>query len=144
MPWLRFPAVPPALAAGTDRGRMKRRAGLPKLLQKLLIKVLRLRALDEEPMTMSAAFEAACYGYRMGAGYGDEEEYCYCYGYGSSWAGVLSSIPEEEVDDDSSEKEEEEGAPDVALASVLRKAKSERLVVGPPEDATVVHVEVLL
>jgi hypothetical protein len=135
--------MPPALAAAADdRGRMKKRAGLPKLLHKLLVKVLRLRARDEEPMTMSAAFEAACYGYRIGAGY-DEDEYCYCYSYGASWAGVLSSIPEEEVDD-SSEEEEDGTSPDVAPASVLRKAKSERLVVGPPEDATVVHVEVLL
>jgi hypothetical protein len=141
MPWLRFPAVPPALAAAADdRGRMKKRAGLPKLLHKLLVKVLRLRARDEEPMTMSAA----CYGYWIGAGYdADEDEYCYCYSYGASWAGVLSSIPEEEVDD-SSEEEEDGTSPDVAPASVLRKAKSERLVVGPPEDATVVHVEVLL
>ncbi|TKW36914.1 hypothetical protein SEVIR_1G013000v4 [Setaria viridis] len=129
MPW--FPAVPPALAAA-DGGRIKKqRAGLPKLLHKLFIKVLRLR-----PSSAAEEF----YGYRMGGG-GSGEEYCYYYSYGgagSSWAGVLSSIPEE---DDSSE----EGTPDVAPGpAVLRKAQSERFVVGPPDAATVVHVEVLL
>ncbi|RLM80819.1 uncharacterized protein C2845_PM12G08730 [Panicum miliaceum] len=127
MPW--FPAVPPALAAA-DGGRIKKRAGLPKLLHKLFIKVLRLRP--------ASAAEEFC-GYRM-AGAGDEE-YCYYYSYGgagASWAGVLSSIPEE---DDSSE----EGTPDVSPGpAVLRKAKSERFVVGPPDAATVVRVEVLL
>jgi hypothetical protein len=126
MSWLRFSAVPPALAAA-DRGRIKKRAGLPKLLHKLFIKVLCLRP-PEEPMTMSAAFEAACYGYRMGMrGADDEEEYCYCYGYGSSWAGMLSSIPEEE--------DEEEGSPrPTRSGSSLSACPS-------PEDAT---VEVLL
>ncbi|OEL12546.1 hypothetical protein BAE44_0026435 [Dichanthelium oligosanthes] len=127
MPW--FPAVPPALAAADGAGRIKKqRAGLPKLLHKLFIKVLRLR-----PASAAEEF----YGYRMGA----DEEYCYYYSYGgagSSWAGVLSSIPEEE---DSSE----EGTPDVAPGPAgLRKAKSERFVVGTPDAATVVHVEVLL
>jgi len=130
MPW--FPAVPPALAAA-DGGRIKKqRAGLPKLLHKLFIKVLRLR-----PASAAEEF----YGYRsrmVGAG---DEEYCYYYSYGgagASWAGVLSSIPEE---DDSSE----EGTPGVAPGpAVLRKAKSERFAVGPPDAATVVHVEVLL
>jgi len=131
MPW--FPAVPPALAAA-DGGRMiKKRAGLPKLLHKLFVKVLRLRP-------ASAAAEGFC-GYRVAGGAGDEE-YCYYYSYGgagASWAGVLSSIPEE--DDDSSE----EGTPDVAPGpAVLRKAKSERFAVGPPDTATVVHVEVLV
>jgi len=130
MPW--FPAVPPALAAA-DGGRMiKKRAGLPKLLHKLFVKVLRLRP-------ASAAAEGFC-GYRVAGGAGDEE-YCYYYSYGgagASWAGVLSSIPEE---DDSSE----EGTPNVAPGpAVLRKAKSERFAVGPPDAATVVHVEVLL
>ncbi|RLN09520.1 uncharacterized protein C2845_PM11G18840 [Panicum miliaceum] len=128
MPW--FPAVPPALAAA-DGGRIKKRAGLPKLLHKLFIKVLRLRP--------ASAAEEFYGGYRM-AGACDEE-YCYYYSYGgagASWAGVLSSIPEEE---DSSE----DGTPDVAPGpAVLRKAKSERFVVGPPDAATVVHVEVLL
>jgi hypothetical protein len=146
MPW--FPAVPPALAAA-DGGRMiKKRAGLPKLLHKLFVKVLRLRP-------ASAAAEGFC-GYRVAGGAGDEE-YCYYYSYGgagASWAGVLSSIPEE--DDDSSE----EGTPDVAPGPavlrkakserfavdppVLRKAKSERFAVGPPDAAAVVHVEVLV
>ena len=131
MPW--FPAVPPALAAA-DGGRMiKKRAGLPKLLHKLFVKVLRLRP-------ASAAAEGFC-GYRVAGGAGDEE-YCYYYSYGgagASWAGVLSSIPEE--DDDSSE----EGTPDVAPGpAVLRKAKSERFAVGPPDAAAVVHVEVLV
>ncbi|XP_062221196.1 uncharacterized protein LOC133920608 [Phragmites australis] len=125
MPW--FPAVPPALAAA-DGGRIKKRAGLPKLLHKLFIKVLRLRP--------ASSAEDAYYGYRMGT----DEEYCYYYSYGgagSSWAGVLSSIPEE----DSSE----EGTLDVCPGpTVLRKAQSERFVVGPPDAATVVHVEVLL
>jgi len=130
MPW--FPAVPPALAAA-DGGRIKKqRAGLPKLLHKLFIKVLRLR-----PASAAEEF----YGYRMAPGAGDEE-YCYYYSYGgagASWAGVLSSIPEE--DDDSSE----EGTPDVAPGpAVLRKAKSERFAVGPPDAAAVVHVEVLV
>jgi hypothetical protein len=123
MPW--FPAGPPALAAA-DGGRTminnKKRAGLPKLLHKLFIKVLRLR-----PAT---AAEEEFYGYRMGGG---GEEYCYYYSYGgagSSWAGVLSSIPEE---DDSSE----EGTPDVVGPAVLRKSQSDAA-------ATVVHVEVLL
>jgi hypothetical protein len=126
MPW--FPAVPPALAAA-DGGRInKKRAGLPRLLHKLFIKVLRLRP-------ASAAVGEEC---------------CYYYSYGgagsSSWAGVLSSIPEEDYDDDSSE-EEEEGTPDVVVVpgpAVLRKAKSERFLVGPPDAATVVHVEVLV
>ncbi|XP_062217331.1 uncharacterized protein LOC133917445 [Phragmites australis] len=132
MPW--FPAVPPALAAA-DGGRIKKRAGLPKLLRKLFVKVLRLRPASsaDEP---GAAFEAY-YGYRMGS----DEEYRYYYsygGWGSSWAGVLSSIPEEE---DSSE----EGTPDHGPGpAVLRKAQSERFVVGAPDADTVVHVEVLL
>ncbi|WVZ76999.1 hypothetical protein U9M48_024904 [Paspalum notatum var. saurae] len=147
MPW--FPALaPPALAAAYGGGRIKKRARLPRLLHRLFIKVLRLRP--------SAAKEEdyGCYAYRMGGGAGDDEEYCYCYSYGgvgsSSWAGVLSSIPEEDFDvDDSSDSEE--GTPDVVVAvppgpaAVLRKAKSERFVVGPPVDAaTVVHLEVLL
>jgi hypothetical protein len=120
MPW--FPAVPPALAAADEARIVKKRAGLPRLLHKLFIKVLRLRP-------ASAA-----------------EEYCYYYSYGgagsSSWAGVLSSIPEEDYDDSS-----EEGTPDVAMPgpAVLRKARSERrFVVGPPDGAAVLHVEVLL
>ncbi|KAF8642640.1 hypothetical protein HU200_067321 [Digitaria exilis] len=132
MPW--FPAVPPALSAADGEARppfKKRTAGLPKLLHKLLIKVLRLRPASASP---------ELYGYRVGGG--ADEECCYYYSYGgSSWAGVLSSIPEE---DDSSE---EEGTPDVAVVpvnGVLRKAKSERFVVGSPDSATVVHVEVLL
>ncbi|CAO2045316.1 unnamed protein product [Urochloa humidicola] len=140
MPW--FPAVPPSLAAA-DGGRIRKRgAGLPRLLQKLFIKVLRLRP--------ASAAEAEFYGgYRMDgvAGGCEEEEYCYYYSYGgagSSWAGVLSSIPEEDYDDDSSE---EEGTPDVASggAAVLRKAQSERFVVGTPDTAAaVVRVDVLL
>ncbi|KAL6629433.1 hypothetical protein ACP70R_029198 [Stipagrostis hirtigluma subsp. patula] len=136
MPW--FPAVPPALAAA-DGGRIKKRAGLPKLLHKLFVKVLRLRPSSAAEVP-GAAF-GACYGYRMDA----DEEYCYYYSYGgsgSSWAGVLSSIPEEEDSSDS-----EDGTPDVVGPggpSVLRKSKSERFVIGPPEAATVVHVEVLL
>ncbi|CAL4888740.1 unnamed protein product [Urochloa decumbens] len=136
MPW--FPAVPPALAAA-DGGRIKtkRVAGLPRLLHKLFIKVLRLRP--------ASAAEAEFYGYRIDDGVG-EEEYCYYYSYGgagSSWAGVLSSIPEEADDDSSSE--DDATSPDVATAgaTVIRKAQSERFVVGTP-DAAVVHVEVLL
>ncbi|CAN6272156.1 unnamed protein product [Urochloa humidicola] len=140
MPW--FPAVPPALAAA-DGGRIRKRAGLPRLLQKLFIKVLRLRP--------ASSAEAEFYGggYRMdsAAAGGSEEEYCYYYSYGgagSSWAGVLSSIPEEDYDDDSSE---DDGTPDVVAtsggAAVLRKAQPDRFVVGTP-DAAVVHVEVLL
>ncbi|GJM90784.1 hypothetical protein PR202_ga07095 [Eleusine coracana subsp. coracana] len=128
------PAVPPPpLPAAAYGGRMKKRAGLPKLLHKLFIKVLRLRPAAAEP-TMTTGF----YGCRMGP---TDEEYCYYYSFGagpSSWAGVLSSIPEtEEVVDGS-----DEGSPDPA--AVLRKTKSERFVVGPSEAATVVHVEVLL
>jgi hypothetical protein len=132
MSWLRFPAAPPALAAAAaDRGRIKKRAGLPKLLHKLFIKVLCLRP-PEEPMTMSAAFEAACYGYRMGMmGADDEQEYC--YGYGSSWAGMLSSIPEEEVDDSS--EDQEEGSPRPT------RSGSPSSACPSPVDAT---VEVLL
>ncbi|KAJ1278844.1 hypothetical protein BS78_04G110400 [Paspalum vaginatum] len=138
MPCL-FPAVPPALAAA-DGSRTKKRAGLPKLLHKLFIKVLRL----------SAPAENHHYGYRMG-GAGDDEEYCCCcYSYGgagssSSWAGVLCSIPEEDYGDGSSDSDE--GTPDVVAVpgtAALRKAKSERFVVGPPDAAAVVHVEVLL
>ncbi|KAL6889023.1 hypothetical protein ACP4OV_010049 [Aristida adscensionis] len=131
MPW--FPAAPPALAAA-DGGRIiKKRAGLPKLLHKLFIKVLRLRPSPaaEAPPGAAAAF-GAYYGYRMDA----DEEYCYYYSYGgggSSWAGVLSSIPEEEVD---SSDDSDEGTPDAAAPAVLRKAKSERFVIG--------HVDVLL
>lgn len=132
------PAVPPPPLAAAYGGRIKKRAGLPKLLHKLFIKVLRLRPPAAEPTTMSAAL-GACYGYRMGS----DEEYCYYYSYdgglGSSWAGVLSSIPEEEVDSS------EEGSPDVAAPAVLRKAKSDQFVVGSPEAAAaVVRVEVLL
>ncbi|CAL5022804.1 unnamed protein product [Urochloa decumbens] len=139
MPW--FPAVPPALAAA-DGGRIKtkRVAGLPRLLHKLFIKVLRLRP--------ASAAEAEFYGFRMdGAAPAGEEDYCYYYSYGgagSSWAGVLSSIPEEADDDSSSENDDT--SPDVpsAGADVLRKSKSERFVVGTPDAAAVVHVEVLL
>lgn len=131
MPW--FPAVPPALASADGGRTIKKRAGLPKLLHKLFIKVIRLR-----PASAVAAAEEF-YGYRLGGA--DEEEYCYYYSYGgagSSWASVLSSIPEE---DDSSE----EGTPDVTVVpAVLRKAKSERFVVGSPDAAAVVHVEVLV
>ncbi|CAD6251203.1 unnamed protein product [Miscanthus lutarioriparius] len=126
MPW--FPAVPPALAAADGARNNKKRAGLPRLLHKLFIKVLRLRP-------ASAAAEECCYYYSYG-GAGS-----------SSWAGVLSSIPEEDYDYDDSSKEEEEGTPDVVIVpdpAVLRKAKSERFLVGPPDAATVVHVEVLV
>ncbi|CAO2037943.1 unnamed protein product [Urochloa humidicola] len=138
MPW--FPAVPPSLAAA-DGGRIRKRgAGLPRLLQKLFIKVLRLRP--------ASAAEAEFYGgYRMdGLAGGEEEEYCYYYSYGgagSSWVGVLSSIPEEDYDDsDSSEEESTLGGG----GAVLRKAQSERFVVAgtPDAAAAVMHVEVLL
>ncbi|GJN19502.1 hypothetical protein PR202_gb06784 [Eleusine coracana subsp. coracana] len=142
MSWSQAVPPPPLGAAAAYGGRMKKRAGLPKLLHKLFVKVLRLRPPPAEPSmtTMGTAF----YGCRMGP---SDEEYCYYYGFGagpSSWAGVLSSIPEaEEVVDGS-----DEGSPDAVdvadPAAVLRKTKTERFVVGPPEAATVVHVEVLL
>lgn len=135
MPW--FPAVPPALAAADEARIVKKRAGLPRLLHKLFIKVLRLR-----PASAAEEYYGA---YRMGMGAADED-CCYYYSYGgagsSSWAGVLSSIPEEDYDDSS-----DEGTPDVAAPgpAVLRKAKSERrFIVGPPDGAAVLHVEVLL
>lgn len=139
MPW--FPAVPPALAAA-DGAPIKKRAGLPKLLHKLFIKVLRLRP-------PASAADADYYGYRMGCGDDDDDDYCYYYSYGgagSSWASVLSSIPEEDYDVDSSDSDE--GTPDVVAvpgpAALLRKAQSERFLVGTTDDATVVHVEVIL
>jgi hypothetical protein len=137
MPW--FPAVPPALAAADEARIVKKRAGLPRLLHKLFIKVLRLR-----PALAAEEYYGA---YRMGMGVGAaDEDCCYYYSYGgagsSSWAGVLSSIPEEDYDDSS-----DDGTPDVAVPgpAVLRKAKSERrFIVGPPDGAAVLHVEVLL
>lgn len=148
MPW--FPAVPPALAAadGACRINKKQRAGLPRLLHKLFIKVLRLR-----PAAVTATAEEyyGAYGRTMGMGGAtDDEECCYYYSYGSSWAGVLSSIPEEDDydDDDSSDSEEGTPEPDVVVPggpAVLRKAKSEQFLVGPHDAATtVVQLEVLL
>ncbi|KAF0932916.1 hypothetical protein E2562_013115 [Oryza meyeriana var. granulata] len=122
--------LPPPLAAVADGGR-KKRVGLPKLLHKFFFKVLRLRPASASAAEPGASAFEAYYGYRM-----VDEYYYYSYGGAgpASWAGVLSSIPEEESS--------EEGTPADAAAT-LRKAHSdsEQFVAA---EAAVVHLQVVL
>ncbi|KAL5211786.1 hypothetical protein ABZP36_022633 [Zizania latifolia] len=121
--------LPPPLAVADVRGR-KKRAGLPKLLHKFF-KVLRLRPASAGAAEPGAAAFEAYYGYRM-----VDEYYYYSYGgAGSAWAGVLSSIPEEE---ESSPK----ATP--SAAATLRKAHSDSDQLIAAEAAAVVHLQVVL
>ncbi|XP_015689205.1 uncharacterized protein LOC107303658 [Oryza brachyantha] len=130
MSQLPTPLAGAGAVAVADGGR-KKRAGLPKLLHKFFFKVLRLRPAAASAAEQGAAAFGAYYGYRM-------VDECYYYSYGgagpASWAGVLSSIPEEESSD--------EGAPpDAAVALRKVHSDSEQFVAA---EAAVVHLQVVL
>ncbi|KAL6876456.1 hypothetical protein ACP4OV_013028 [Aristida adscensionis] len=118
------PPDPDVVAQAAGRRRRRRRRRLPALLRRLFSKVLRLRLFP------AAGARGAAYRADGSAG------------AGSPWSGALTSIPEESGGSSSPEKG---SSPVEAGPSALRKAQSERFVVGSKTPASsMVQFEVVL